>query len=393
MLFGWGQILPGTSVPGDFLSSVAPWSAVVAGPPANPLFGDPVLSIYPYRKFVNDELQRGGFPLWNPYIFAGQPVTADPDMALFYPGTLALGWLSAGTAFDVHILVHMFVSALGMYALVRVWGGGQFAAVMAGAAFCGSSAMTVWRLYGNLMSVAAWLPWLVVCFEMSLRRRSAAWIGAGGVVLGLIFTANFLQWALYDVLLLGSYATWLTVFSGPGGRLRPLLHAAAIVALGIGVGAVQLWPLQELVSLSERAEPLGRKVLSRGTLLPIELLTLLAPNFLGSSVVSGTYWGPKNYAEATAYFGFYPLVLALAAPLWRSERTVWFLSIFLLLTASWALDSPTLGLLTWLPGFNVFMHQRMIYLVCFCGAVLFALALDSLFRPGRAWALEIAAVL
>ena len=205
-LFGWRQLGPRTTVPGDWLALLRPWDRILHQAPANTLLGDPVLVVYPFGKFVNDELQRGRFPLWNPYILAGHPLVSDPGMNLFYPTTVALGWRSPGSAFDDDILIHLLVAAWGTYALIRLWGGGRLGALVGAAVFCGSSAMTVWRLYGNLLIVAAWLPFLLFCFERSLRGRARLWMAVGGIVFGLLTLGNFIQYALYDGLLLMAYA-------------------------------------------------------------------------------------------------------------------------------------------------------------------------------------------
>ena len=386
-LFGWPQLRGGTTVPGDNLAGIPPWKGLVARGPANELLVDPLVSVYPFRKLVNDEVQAGRFPLWNPYLFAGHSMAAEPDTALFYPATLGLAWLSPGSAFDTHILIHILLSALGMYVLVRVWGGGSLGGIVAAAAFCGGSVLTVWRLYGNLTSVAAWLPWLLVCFEMSRRRRALVWIGAGGVVLGLILTANFVQWALYDLFLLAIYAGWTAVGEGRAGRppARPLVQAAAIVVLGLAIGAVQLLPLSELAALSTRSTPLDYERLRRFALSPAKLATVLAPDFFGTPVHPGSTWGPDNYAESTMYWGFTPFLLSLTAPLWQRRRPVLFLWAFLLLAVSLAIGAPTLRVFALLPGYNLLAPARLTYLICFCGAALAGLCWEAAFADPRRW--------
>lgn len=386
-LFGWPQLRGGTTVPGDNLAGIPPWTGLASRGPVNELLIDPLVSVYPFRKLVNEEVQAGRFPLWNPFLFAGHSMAAEPDTALFYPTTLGLAWLSPGSAFDAHILVHILIGALGMYVLVRVWGGGSLGGVVAAAAFCGGSVLTVWRLYGNLTSVAGWLPWLLVCFEMSLRRRAPAWIGAGGVVLGLIFTANFVQWALYDLFLLALYACWMAVGDWREGRppRRALVHAAAIVVIGLGIGAVQLLPLSELAALSPRSTPLDYERLRRFALSPVKVATAFAPDFFGTPARPGSAWGPDNYAESTVYWGFYPFLLSLTAPLWRRQRPVVFLCAFLLLAVSLAVGAPTLRVFALLPGFNLLAPARLTYLLCFCGAALAGLCWEAAFADPRRW--------
>lgn len=386
-LFGWRQLGPRTTVPGDWLALLRPWDRILHQPPANTLLGDPILVVYPFGKFVNDELQRGRFPLWNPYILAGHPLVSDPGMNLFYPSTLALGWRSPGSAFDDDILIHLLVAAWGTYALIRLWGGGRLGALVGAGVFCGSSAMTVWRLYGNLFIVAAWLPFLLFCFEKSLRGRARLWVAVGGIVFGLLTLGNFIQWTLYDGLLLMAYALTAGALAARRGQrpYRPVLQALAMIGLGLAIGAIQLWPLWELAGLSERTTPKSIDAIRDGTLPLVKLLTVLAPDFFGTPTVAGSTWGPSNYAETTLYWGFLPAILALTAPLWRRDRATWFVWIALLVSGSVMLGAPTIRLFVLVPGFTLFRHERLIYIVGFCGAVLTGLVLEPLFAGARRW--------
>ena len=47
--------------------------------------GDILLYFYPYRDFVASALREGRIPFWNPYLFAGAPLLANPQAAVLYP--------------------------------------------------------------------------------------------------------------------------------------------------------------------------------------------------------------------------------------------------------------------------------------------------------------------
>src|SRR5581483_8032505 len=40
---------------------------------------------YPLLSYVHEELQQLRMPLWNPYLFGGFPIIADPEAQIFYP--------------------------------------------------------------------------------------------------------------------------------------------------------------------------------------------------------------------------------------------------------------------------------------------------------------------
>src|SRR5262245_28653182 len=55
-------------------------------------FGDLFLYHLPMRSLVASTLQAGRLPFWNPYIFGGLPLAANPQSVLFYPVS-GLGFL------------------------------------------------------------------------------------------------------------------------------------------------------------------------------------------------------------------------------------------------------------------------------------------------------------
>lgn len=380
LLLGYRLPGPTTSVPGAVLQVFPPWNMLMPPTSYHDLRSDIILQTYPHRKFFNDEVQAGQFPLWNPYMLTGFPLTADPQMMLFYPATIALGWLSPGNALDTQILIHLLIAGLGMFVLIRSWRGSQIAALAAVMAFVASSPLTVWQPHPNTFSSAAWLPWLIAGYELARRRRLLG-IAAAGLVLGLIFLANWLQYAVYDLLFITCYALFLTGMElrQRGVRwaaLRPLVNLAAIGVIGGAIGAVQLLPVVELIQLSTRNQPYSFDSL-RALALPLaKAITVVAPNFFGTAAVKDSYWGVSNYAETTVYWGVVPFLLALIAPLWRRDHYVWFMWGFWLLACSILLGAPTVYLFSILPGINGLATVRFTYIVCFSGAVLCGLALS-----------------
>ncbi|HEY8293537.1 MAG TPA: YfhO family protein, partial [Thermomicrobiales bacterium] len=407
------------SVIGDDVSEFTPFSAIA--PKAtfrNWILVDVAEVVYPHRKFVNSEIQRGNFPLWNPYLTDGQSAAADPLMSLFYPTTVALAWLSAGHALGIEIVLHLFIAAIGMYCLVRTWGGKVPGAVVAAVAFSGCSTLTVWQQYGHLLTVASWVPWLVLCFVQAHRGRRLVWIPLGMLVLGLIILGNDVQWLAYDLIFLGCYATLLSLTAlgkrpGRGSMSRsidppandvhgvtdqafwrqvfqPLMILGVIVVGGFGIGAVQFVPEWQLAGLSSRATPgsgLPYASIVSAAAPPERLLTTLAPNFFGTPAVLGSEMqlSKGNYPEDLLYWGVFPLLVALTAPLWRRTTLVWFLWGFLLVVGSMVYGAPTLHLYALIPKVNLLEVSRMTYIMNFVGAALCGLVFASLVADKRRW--------
>ncbi len=398
LLLGSRVLGPNVSVPEDLVAQFQPFNAIAPQPVRNWILSDVTLVTYPNRVFMQRAFAAGQFPLWNPYLLSGQPTASDPLMALFYPTTHLFSHLTAARSLDYEMLLHILIAATGMYVAVRVLGGRPLGAVVAAACFAGGCTLTVWQQYGNVLTCGAWLPWLFVCFTMLQRgRRRVLWIGAGGIVLGLIILANDVQWLLYDLLFVACYALWMSVDAARTRKSRflarslldvsILMSAIATVVLGFGVGAVQFLPEFALAVADPRLTSHSYNFVQAAASPPEWLLTLFAPNFFGTPAALGSEWLPKsNYPESMVYWGFFPALIAFTAPLWRRTTAIWFLWGSLLVATSVTFGSPTLHLYAFLPGFNALEAARLSYLMCFAGAMLAGLTLDRLFMYPRGWA-------
>src|SRR5512136_558648 len=78
-LFHGRGLMPGqTFLPVDLSRNYLPWRTEWV-PLQNWLISDPLLEFYPFlATSVNSIRETGAWPLWNPYIFQGHPVIADP---------------------------------------------------------------------------------------------------------------------------------------------------------------------------------------------------------------------------------------------------------------------------------------------------------------------------
>jgi len=84
---------PLVSEPGPhrILAAGRPRSAVLADvlfTSKNFYFRDILNFHYPLRKVLIDSYARGEWPLWNPYVYLGQPMLANPNYMAFYPSNL-----------------------------------------------------------------------------------------------------------------------------------------------------------------------------------------------------------------------------------------------------------------------------------------------------------------
>jgi hypothetical protein len=86
-----------------------------------------------------------------------------------------------------------------------------------------------------------------------------------------------------------------------------------------------------------------------------------------------------NYVEYTFYYGAFPFLLSLLAPLrCRERKTAWLWSATLGLTVLTAVGSPLVHLARWIPGMTYFTLHRVMSHVPFLGSWLAAMTFDSI---------------
>ena len=142
---------------------------------------DAFVYFYPLRSYIAETLGQGRLPLWNPYLFAGTPYLANPQTAVFYPGTWLFAVLDVPRAYALNFLAHSGSPGSAFYAFARVTLGlGRVAGVVGGAAFAFSGFMNGQAGHINQFSVAAWLPAVALALDLAMRTgRLAAGRRAG----------------------------------------------------------------------------------------------------------------------------------------------------------------------------------------------------------------------
>src|SRR5881396_3792502 len=114
---------------------------------------------YPLRKVLIDSYARGEFPLWNPYIYLGQPMLANPNYMAFYPTNLFHLFLPFAYAFKLHFIVHPILGGLGLYFLQRRLEIGALPAFGGSLAYQFSGVTLSFLNLYNIVPAVALMPW------------------------------------------------------------------------------------------------------------------------------------------------------------------------------------------------------------------------------------------
>jgi hypothetical protein len=348
--------------------------------------GDFTSTFYAMERVKAEMLMQGELPLWNPYANAGHPLLADPQIALYYPPSLATLLLSPRESFSVFALqleavFHFCLAALFAFAFARRVLEHRGGALMAAIGFTFGGYLTGYpSLQLAILRTVVWLPLILLGLEVGAshlvtgNKRAWAALAGAGLVFGLSALAGHAQSAMY--LFYVSLAFLLVRLWRGSSRLKILAAAGLFLAMGIGISAAQWLPTLEYMRLSTRAG-ISYAEASSGFGL-VDALQLVLP------------------AQSPLYGGVVTLLLALGAPILVRTRMVRFWAglglVALLLSFGGNLFLyPAFHLLV--PGFSIFRSQeRAVLILALALAMLAGYGFTHLAkRPAPAWFHRLAA--
>ncbi len=316
---------------------------------------------YPYRAFFAEELRAGRFSRWCPELYCGMPLFSESQAGYLHPFKYLLyPWLATWQALNLDTVLSIWLTGVGTFLWLRRHVGP--AGALTGAGILGLSGFTWGHLiHTSMINALASLPFVIWGLEYSWA--TARWRGAvlGGLALACQVFAGHLQDALWTICLVGLYGLYKAAtetgsgsaracdpngvpelrsarVSDPAGlpdrrspissvlglRLRILSMAAALVAVGVLISAVQWIPSKELLDRSPRAQGLSWEDLTYGSWHPELLPTMVVREAYGTRA-RGTDWtnGFYPYHEMNTYVGLIAIVLAVVGAGGASVRDRW----------------------------------------------------------------------
>jgi hypothetical protein len=215
---------------------------------------DMAYQVLPWYQFEADAWHRGEFPLWDPHVWAGQPLVGQLQPGAAYPPNwlLFLSPLKNGHIDPVwlhlcYIVTHLF-AALFCYCLCQYLGRSLPASILAGAAFALSGVVgsVGWP---QMLNGAIWIPLVFLFLLRTIRgERGLASAGIAGAFLGTSLLSGHHQIPTF----IGLMAAGLWIFAIWRHRIAALKPAALFVLFTVLVGALQTLPAYEYGTRSIR---------------------------------------------------------------------------------------------------------------------------------------------
>ncbi|WP_425616987.1 YfhO family protein [Anatilimnocola sp. NA78] len=239
---------------------------------ANRTFGfrDGAHFYHPLFQWIAAEWGQGRVPLWNPQENSGLPILADATSSIFYPGKLLFTLpIPFAYRYNLYVVGHVLLAAVGMYSLARRLSASQPTAVLAALAYaCGGNVVFQ---YCNVVFLigAAWLPAALLAIEEVVSNRCWRGMLFLAFVLAMMILGGDPQMAYHALLAAGlrllcqwccrtpsaaaSTTASLPILREPTRWWLAPLQLAGAAVFAFLLAAVQILPSSEATKSSERA--------------------------------------------------------------------------------------------------------------------------------------------
>jgi hypothetical protein len=273
---------------------------------------------YPMKKIVRDAMLSGELPLWSPYFGAGQPIAANPAWELFYPPQWLVLLPDFHSGMTLHIVVHFYLCALGLYFLTRSLGAGSIASLLGSIAFSlGGPMLSLIRTLPLLFSLA-WAPLIFLFarrfFLTRSKRDFLLAVLCGGLQAIVAEPTTMAQtWLVVGFYVL--YRLWHEAPAARGKQFQFLaIGTALLVAGSLIVAAAQVIPMFDFIPDSVRSQALEYKsMVASWSLAPSRPLEMFYPLLFQSlSNVSGAQWITELYPLGEPFVSSFYIGVAVA---------------------------------------------------------------------------------
>ena len=358
--------------------------------PSNPLIGDTVMQMVPWRRVADDELRSGRLPFWNPHALAGSPLLGNDQSGVFDP--LSLPYLLTREPVRATVwvmLLRLWVAGLGTWLLAVRLGASRWAAVGAGVIYQVGGFTLIWLMYPHVAS-SVWFPWALLAAELFAVRGGGGRLATTALALTAVMFGGHPEVTFFAAV---AVAAWIVVRRVQERGLSLQSVAGATGAVGtIGVLTALLTAPQTLPFLD---------ALSQGTLATARLQTWgIAPARLDWFVLSvfpflfgrpvageinlaGSY---TNFCEQSgAYVSVLGLALVVLGTLGSRRHRPW-VTVALMGAAAWAFSAglpPFSWLVRALPVVNVAAPARAVFVALLAFALLTARGIDVVTQGAR----------
>lgn len=374
-------------IPADIITGVYyPWLDYKWGFPAgvpvkNPLISDVPSLLYPWRSLAIDELKSFHWPLWNSYYFAGMPLLANFQSAVFSYVNIFFLFLPKAMAWSLGVMSSPLLTLLAVYFFLRNKKLSKISSLLGAVVFSLSGFEIAWMEYNVLGHTALFLPLLLLAIDKIFAGKKY-WLGILSLFVTLQIFTGYIPIVIYSYLLCLLYILYFHFL--PEKNKKDTWKKYSVIGffwmIGVLLASVQLLPGIELIQNSIRKVDLLVNS-SNASYLPIKhLATLLAPDYFGNPATYN-YFG-RGFYDNFYFFAGTPIVILLIYSffLLKRQKQIKFWWICILFSLLLAINNPLGKILTAIFQLSGGVAARVLFVVDFALAMIAAVSLEDLLQ-------------
>ena len=247
-------------------------------------FRDAANLYYPLFEWIDSQLARGEFPVWNPFCNYGMPTIHDGSSSFFYPGKLVffLRTLPYPARYGLYLSLHILLAAIGTYWFSRTLRITRSGSTLAAFSYAFGGAVLFELVNAPFVVSAAWLPFALCSLWQIFKQWKTKWAIATAFFCSMMILGGDPQMCYHVGLILSAFAirtTWRSLQRSRASKnLQPrtsvnktAVHAAILIALTIVVTAClsaaqilpsYVWAKQSLRSHAEHPRTIPELLLA-----------------------------------------------------------------------------------------------------------------------------------
>ena len=345
----------------------------------------------PRNLYIAQHLAQWRLPQWDLTAYGGCPFLADPENAVFYPFNLLLILAPKSLlALQKIVFIESLFAASFTFFCIKELNGKNPSALFGALAFVLSTPFVCRFMNYGHFTVIVFIPAVIFFLLKWAKSRKFNYSIWAGIMLGLAFLGGNPQYMYFMCMVV--FIHFLCEFTfeiknKPSGKtlLNLLMGYVVIAVVSLGIAAINLIPIAEFFSISQR----GTGNMTAGTGTPIKnFITLIVPYFFGK-VAGGPapFWGKEgfwNYWEYSQYVGILPFLLAVISPFIVKEKRAVFFGVLILFAWIYAYgeNNPLPALIPF--GKSMRIPGKFFIFAAFSFSILSALTLDSILNSEKA---------
>jgi len=342
----------------------------------------------PRNLYIAQYLAQWQLPQWDLTAYGGCPFLADPENAVFYP----FNWLlilapKSLLALQKIVIIETVFAAVFTFFCVKELNGKNASALFGSLAFVLSTPFICRFMNYGHFTVIVFIPAVIFFLLKWARLRKLNYSVGAGIMLGLSFLGGNPQYMYFMCMIvllhfLCEFACEIKNKASVKVSLQLFTGYVIIAAVALGVAAINLIPIAEFFSISQRG--IGNMTAGTGTPLK-NFVTLFIPYFFGKVAGSpAPYWGKEgfwNYWEYSQYVGILPLLLTIISPFIVKERRGVFFGVLILFAWIYAYgeNNPLPALIPF--GKSMRIPGKFFIFAGFSFSILSAITLDKIISP------------